>query len=124
MGKKSVKLQEIRKLMAEYGATCIENIDIESLRKLREAFESLEDQRFEPYVEHLLSDIVMIALLGVLANANEWNEIAAFRGGESGMAEKLSRLAERDTLARHDTTGDVDAGRERNRGKNCRRSWR
>jgi hypothetical protein len=41
--------------MDEYGATCIENIDIESLRELREAFESLEEQRFEPYVEHLFS---------------------------------------------------------------------
>ncbi|MDR1987188.1 MAG: transposase family protein, partial [Treponema sp.] len=78
MGKKSVKIQEIRELMDEYGVTCIENIDIESLRELREAFESLEDKRFEPYGEHLLSDIVMITLLGVLANANEWNETAAF----------------------------------------------
>jgi hypothetical protein len=77
MGKKSVKIQEIRELMAEYGATCIENIDIESLRELREAFESLEDQRFEPYVEHLLSDIVMITLTG-LANADEWSQVAAF----------------------------------------------
>jgi hypothetical protein len=64
--------------MAEYGATCIENVDIESLRDLREAFESLEDKRFEPYVEHLLSDIVMITLIGALANADEWSQIAAF----------------------------------------------
>jgi predicted transposase YbfD/YdcC len=78
MTKKSVKIQEIRELMAEHGATCIEQIDIESLRDLREVFESLEDKRFEPYVEHLLSDIVMITLIGVLANADEWSEIAAF----------------------------------------------
>jgi hypothetical protein len=34
--------------------------------------------RFEPYVEHLLSDIVMITLIGVLANADGWSEIATF----------------------------------------------
>jgi hypothetical protein len=78
MGKKSVKIREIRELTGEYGVTCIEHIDIESLKDLREVFESLEDKRFEPYVEHLLSDIVMITLIGVLANADEWNEIAAF----------------------------------------------
>jgi hypothetical protein len=66
--KKSVKIQEIRELMAEYGATRIENVDIESLRDIREAFESPEDKRFEPYAEHLLPDIVMITLIGVLAN--------------------------------------------------------
>jgi hypothetical protein len=27
MAKKSVKIQEIRELMAEYGAACIENVD-------------------------------------------------------------------------------------------------
>jgi hypothetical protein len=78
MAKKSVKIQEIRELMEEYGVSCIENIDIESLRDLREVLESLEDKRFEPYVEHLLSDIVMISLIGVLANADKWSEIAAF----------------------------------------------
>jgi hypothetical protein len=34
--------------------------------------------RFEPYVEHLLSDIVKLTLTGVLANADEWSQIAAF----------------------------------------------
>jgi hypothetical protein len=29
------------------------------IQEIREVFESLEDKRFEPYVEHLLSDIVM-----------------------------------------------------------------
>jgi hypothetical protein len=60
MAKKSVKIKEIWELMEEYGVTCIENVDIESLRDLREVFESLEDKRFDPYVEHLLSGIVMI----------------------------------------------------------------
>ncbi|MDR0684714.1 MAG: transposase family protein [Spirochaetaceae bacterium] len=47
-------------------------------------FESLEDKRFQPYVEHLLSDIVMITLIGVLSNANEWSEIAAFARAKEG----------------------------------------
>ncbi|MDR1955853.1 MAG: hypothetical protein LBQ30_03265 [Treponema sp.] len=44
-------------------------------------FEELEDKRFEPYVEHLLSDIVMITLIGVLSNGDERSEIAAFATG-------------------------------------------
>jgi hypothetical protein len=48
------------------------------LRELRECFDTLEDRRFEPYAEHLLSDIVMITLLAVMARANEWNETAEF----------------------------------------------
>jgi hypothetical protein len=77
MVKKSVKTQEIRELMAEYGITGMENADIEPLRDLREAFESREDERFEPYAERLLPDIVMITLTRVLANADEWSRIAS-----------------------------------------------
>jgi hypothetical protein len=78
--------------MEEYGVTCIENVDIESMRDLREAFESLEDRRFEPYVEHLLSDIVMIMLIGVLANAGEWGQIAAFAAAKEGWLKTFLKL--------------------------------
>jgi hypothetical protein len=61
-----------------------ENVDIEALLDFSKLFESLEDKRFQPYVEHLLSDIVMITLIGVLSNANEWSEIAAFARAKEG----------------------------------------
>jgi predicted transposase YbfD/YdcC len=104
MAGKSVKIQEIRELMGEYGVTCIENIDIESLRDLREVFGSLEDKRFEPYVEHLLSDIVMITLIGVVANADEWTQIAAFAVANAEWLKSFLKLPNgmpsRDTIQR------------------------
>jgi predicted transposase YbfD/YdcC len=78
MAKKSMKLQEIHAVMQEYGIEEIENISIEALIDLRNTLDSLEDKRFEPYVEHLLSDIVLITIIGVMANADEWGEIAYF----------------------------------------------
>ncbi|MDR3172986.1 MAG: transposase family protein, partial [Treponema sp.] len=54
------------------------------LRELRETFDVIEDNQFEPYVEHLLPDIVMITLLAVMARANEWNEIAEFARMKEG----------------------------------------
>jgi predicted transposase YbfD/YdcC len=78
MAKKSAQIVEIRKMVGETGLIIIEQVDSGPLRELRETFECIEDKRFEPYVEHLLSDIVMISLLAVMARANEWNEIAEF----------------------------------------------
>jgi predicted transposase YbfD/YdcC len=78
MAKKSAKINEIKEMMGETGLLIIEHVGIDPLIELREEMETLEDRRFEPYVEHLLSDIVMIALLAVMAGANEWNEIAEF----------------------------------------------
>ena len=78
MGRKSTKLQEIHEVFSKYGIDVIENIEIDALIELRNTLDSLEDKRFEPYVEHLLSDIVMIAIIGVMANADEWCEIADF----------------------------------------------
>jgi hypothetical protein len=107
MAKKSVKIQAIKELMDEYGVTCIENIDIEALRDLREVFEGLEDKRFEPYVEHLLSDIVMISLMGVLANADEWGEIAAFAQAKEGWLKTFLALPH--GIPSHDTIQRVMA---------------
>jgi predicted transposase YbfD/YdcC len=78
MPKKSAKIQEIHNVFIDYGIDAIENISIEALIDLRNTLDSLEDKRFEPYVEHLLSDIVLITVIGVMANADEWGEIAIF----------------------------------------------
>ena len=101
MAKKSVKMQEISELMSEYGEICIENVDIEALLDFSKVFESLEDKRFQPYVEHLLSDIVMITLIGVLSNANEWSEIAAFARAKEDWLKTFLKLP--NGIPSHDT---------------------
>ena len=78
MAKQSIKLREIKRLFDENGITMIENIDTNSLCELKEVFEGLEDKRFQPYVEYYLSDIVVICILAMLSNCNEWVEIADF----------------------------------------------
>jgi hypothetical protein len=78
MSKKSAKIIEIREMMGETGLIIIKQVGSGPLRELREAFDVIEDRRFEPYVEHLLPDIVMITLLAVMAGANERNETAGF----------------------------------------------
>ena len=104
MAKKSAKTQEISELMRKYGETCIENVDIRALRELREEFERLEDKRFQPYAEHLLPDTVMITLTGVLSNANEWAETAAFARAKEEWLKTFLKLPNgipsRDTIQR------------------------
>jgi hypothetical protein len=78
MAKKNPKIIEIKEMMGETGLIIIEQAGIDPLMELREKLEGIEDKRFEPYVEHLLSDIVMMTLLAVMARANEWGEIAEF----------------------------------------------
>jgi hypothetical protein len=84
MAKKSAKIIEIREMVGETGLIIIEQVNPDPLRELRETFDGIEDKRFEPYVEHLLSDIVMITLLAVMARAHEWNEIAGFARMKEG----------------------------------------
>lgn len=52
--------------------------DLSVLKELRNQFSFLEDSRHPSYTEHKLEDIVMITLLGVLADANEWYKIEVF----------------------------------------------
>ncbi|MHB9293444.1 hypothetical protein Holit_02566 [Hollandina sp. SP2] len=73
MAKKSAQIIEIRKMVGETGLVIIEQVNP---GPVREPFNGIEDKRFEPYAEHLLSDIVMITLMAVMAQANEWHEIA------------------------------------------------
>jgi hypothetical protein len=78
MAKKSAKILEIREMMGETGLIIIEKIGIEPLMALRCEYDGIEDTRFQPFVEHLLSDIVLITLIAVLARCDEWGEIAEF----------------------------------------------
>jgi hypothetical protein len=113
MAKKSAKIIEIRKMMGKTGLVIIEQVEAEPSRELRECFDTLEGKRFEPYVEHLLSNIVMITLLAVMARANEWNEIAEFarmkEGWLRGFLVLPHGIPSRDTIQR--VMSMIDGGR-------------
>jgi hypothetical protein len=75
MAKRSAKVEEIKGLMRGLPDGVLEDVGIEPLKDLRGQFETLKDIRFQPFVEYLLSDIVMITLIAVMAEADEWIEI-------------------------------------------------
>ena len=84
MAKKSAKILEIREMIGETGLIIVENVGIEPLLALHDEYEGIEDTRFQPYVKHLLSDIVMITLIAVMARCDEWGDIADFARLKAG----------------------------------------
>ncbi|MDR0586079.1 MAG: ISAs1 family transposase, partial [Treponema sp.] len=101
MAKKSAKIIEIKEMMGETGLIIIEQVGIDPLMELREELEGIADKRFEPYVEHLLADIVMITLPAVMARANEWSEIAEFARIKAGWLRRFLVLPH--GIPSHDT---------------------
>lgn len=55
-----------------------EEIDLNVLDNFVTITKKLDDKRVKYKIKHNLSDIVMITLLGILANANTWKEIYCF----------------------------------------------
>ena len=78
MARKAKKLQELQKLFdeSEIDFSLLESDTI--INELIKKAESIYDVRNESYIKHKLSDIVILTLFAVLANANEWKEIEAF----------------------------------------------
>jgi hypothetical protein len=74
MAKRNAKVEEIKGLARGVPDGAIEAVGIEPLK----------DARFQPFVEHLLSDILMIALIAVMAEADEWIEIGMFAKAKAG----------------------------------------
>jgi hypothetical protein len=106
MAKKSAKVEEIRTLMRGLPEDMIENIGIGPLKELYGQFETLKDLRYQPFVEHRLSDIVMITLIAGKSGGGRMGGNRDVREGERDMAADISTATERDTIARHDTAGD------------------
>jgi hypothetical protein len=79
----------------------IENLGIDALGELADSLSVIPDKRFQPYVEHKLIDIVMLTLLAVLTNANEWGEIAAFAVAKEAWLRKILELP--NGIPSHDT---------------------
>ena len=77
MAKKSKKLEEIRNMVKELNIN-YEEIDLSVLNNFVTITKRLDDKRVQYKIKHNMSDIVIIALLGILANANSWVEIYYF----------------------------------------------
>ncbi len=78
MARKAKKLQEIQKIFNDNDIdfSLLESDKI--VNELINKAESIYDKRDQSYIKHKLSDIIMLTLFAVLANANEWKEIEAF----------------------------------------------
>ena len=77
MAKKSKKLEEIKSMVKGLDIG-YEEIDLSVLNNFVTITKKLDDSRVKYKIKHNMSDIVMIVLLGILANANTWNEIYCF----------------------------------------------
>lgn len=77
MSKKSKKLEEIKNMVKNLDIN-YDEIDLSILQNFVTITKKLNDGRVQYKVKHNMSDIVIIALLGILANANTWNEIHCF----------------------------------------------
>jgi hypothetical protein len=82
MAKKSAKIIEIKEMMGETGLIIIiEHVGIDPLIELREELETLEDTRFEPYVELSLGFEEQIETLFKLLNAQAIQNLLLPRTG-------------------------------------------
>ena len=55
-----------------------EEIDLSVLNNFVTITKKLDDSKVQYKIRHNMSDIVIITLLGLLANVNTWNEIHCF----------------------------------------------
>jgi len=92
MAKKSKKLQELKNIFEENEINFELLDDVTVLKELREKLGSISDTRHESYVKHNLIDVIMITLLAILANANEWVEIEYFAKSKEGWLKKFLEL--------------------------------
>ncbi|MDR0910232.1 MAG: transposase family protein, partial [Spirochaetaceae bacterium] len=101
MAKKAAKIKEIRDMMGQVRESAIEKVKITPLKELAQEFSTIPDRRFQPYVEHKLSDIVMITLLAVMSEADEWIEIGIFAKKKEGWLRSFLELS--GGIPSHDT---------------------
>ena len=92
MPKRAKKLQELSDILDGYKSDEIEKIDLSILEELVEEVSKISDTRDSSYVRHSLGDIIMITLLAVMANANEWLEIELFAKKKEKWLRKFLRL--------------------------------
>ena len=77
MSKKCKKLEEISKMFKDFEFD-FKNINESGIYDFITIIKKTEDNRYQPNVKHLMSDIIMITFFAVLSKATEWTEIEIF----------------------------------------------
>jgi len=86
------KLKEFAKIFKGFNLEELESIEITVLQDLRDEFNQIIDPRVPEQVHFILSEVVLIVLLGVLSNCNEWDEIELFADAHEDWLKKFMKL--------------------------------
>ncbi len=70
----------------------IKEIEISKLKELKEKSKMLKDERQKGKVVYKIWDIVVVVILAVLADCNEWEEIADYARDEKDFLKKFLKL--------------------------------
>lgn len=70
----------------------IENIGIENLKELKEEMKKLKDTRQKGKITYKIWDIVIVTILAVLADCNEWEEIEDFANDKKDFLKSFLKL--------------------------------
>jgi len=92
MPRKSKKLMQLREMFEECDFKVTEQEDVTILKQLHLRMSELSDHRDTAYVRHELGDIIIIALLAVLSNADEWLQIEIFGKAHEKWLRQFLRL--------------------------------
>lgn len=106
MAKKSKKLEEIKDMVKGINID-YDKLDLNVLNNFTEITKRLNDSRVEYKIRHKMSDIVMITLLAILANADTWDEICQFAISHEKWLKKFLELPS--GIPSHDTIQRVIA---------------
>ena len=70
----------------------IKEIEISKLKELKEKSKMLKDERQKGKIVYKIWDIVMVVILVVLADCNEWEEIEDYAKDEKKFLRKFLKL--------------------------------
>ena len=87
--KPAKKLGQLFEIISEHDLQNAENIEVTVLESMKSEFEKVHDPRDPSYVTYKLADILIIVLLGVLANNNTWYDLEVFGNSHRRFLVKL-----------------------------------
>ena len=86
------KLKEFAKIFKDFNLEELESIEITVLQDLRDEFKQIIDPRVPEQVHFVLAEVVLMVLLGVLSNCNEWDEIELFADAHEEWLKKFLEI--------------------------------
>src|SRR5215472_1379993 len=111
--------QEAEELQCGYHSITIGGTAL--LKHLIEAFSEIDDPRCDYKVEHNLVEILVMAICGVIACAESWEEIALYAKNKEGWLRSFLTL--RHGIPSHDTFRRVFMLIDPNQFERCFRHW-